>query len=436
LAGFDKTFFGDPDHSFARADVHVGSLGAEHDFGAGLSLRHRTMLARYDKFYQNIYPTNLDEATREVQLGAYNSRNDRTNLISQTDLVREGSLLGVDQTLLVGVELGRQWSRNKRLTGTILTGARVPLADPTVDTDTMFAPAGSDADNRTRASIAAAYAQTQLHPARWLELVAGLRLDRFTLKVDDLRHPGTTFSRTDTLVSPRLGTILKPSENLSFYASFARSFLPQSGDQFSGLALNTETLKPERFENLEVGAKWEPVEGLLATAALYQLDRTNTRAVDPVNPALFVLTGAQRTRGLELGLERNITSRWQVSAGYAWQDAKITETTTAAPAGRKVPLVPRHSLSLWSRYDVTRAFGAGLGLIARSKSYASLSNQVTLPGYARVDGALYYKLGGGIEAQLNVENLLGKRYFPTAHNDNNIAPGAPCIARLTLRYGF
>ena len=38
--------------------------------------------------------------------------------------------------------------------------------------------------------------------------------------------------------------------------------------------------------------------------------------------------------------------------------------------------------------------------------------------------------------QLNVENLLNKAYFPTANSDNNIAPGAPRNARLTLRANF
>ena len=68
--------------------------------------------------------------------------------------------------------------------------------------------------------------------------------------------------------------------------------------------------------------------------------------------------------------------------------------------------------------------GVGLGVIARSKSYASISNAVKLPGYARVDAALFYKLSSHVQAQLNVENLLGAHYFPTASNDNNIAPGA------------
>jgi catecholate siderophore receptor len=311
------------------------------------------------------------------------------------------------------------------------------LSDPTVDVDVNFTPSPSDADNRTHATVGAAYVQDQIRPASWLEIVAGLRFDSFDLDVDDLRPVnGGEFSRKDRLWSPRLGLILKPSDNLSIYGSFSRSYLPQSGDQFSGLTVSTEALKPERFDNYEIGAKWEPVDGLLATAAIYKLDRTNTRATDPANPANVVLTGAQRSKGIEVGLERSITSRWQVSAGYALQKAEITQTTTAAPAGREVPLVPRHSFSLWNRYDFTGQIGVGLGVVARSKSYASISNLVTLPGYARVDAALYYKMPWGIEAQVNLENILGADYFPTAHNDNNIGPGGPRAIKATVGYRF
>lgn len=449
VEGFDRTFFGDPDDSYAKADVNIGSFAISHDFGGGLSLRNRTLYGHYDKFYQNVFPaswvlpaqaapTPLPEG---VTLGAYNSRNDRTNLISQTDLVYEGPIAGIDQTLLVGFEVGRQKSRNRRLSGTIvgLPGNRAPLTDPTVDVDVTFAPSASDANNRTRAEIAAVYVQEQLRPTEWLEILAGLRFDHFRLKVLDYRATAAQpeFVRTDKLVSPRLGVILKPLENLSLYASYSRSYLPQSGDQFSGLDLTTKALKPERFDNIEVGAKWEPVRGLLATAALYRLDRSNTRATDPTDPTRTVLTGEQRTRGLELGLERSISDDWQVSAGYAWQDAEITSTTTAAPAGRKVPLVPRHSASLWTRYQVSKPLGLGLGVIARSKSTASVSaTATTLPGYARVDAAAFYQIAKGVNAQFNVENLLGADYFPTAHNDNNIAPGAPRTARATLKLDF
>jgi len=313
----------------------------------------------------------------------------------------------------------------------------VPISDPTVDANVIFAPIPSDANNRVKANVAAVYLQDQIRPASWLEIVAGLRFDSFKVDVDDLRATGGgEFSRRDKLWSPRLGLILKPSDSLSIYASYSRSYLPQSGDQFSGLTSITDGLKPERFDNYEVGAKWEILDGLLATAAIYQLDRTNTRAADPLNPANTVLTGAQRSRGVELGLERSIGSRWLISGGYTLQKAEITETTTAAPEGREVPLVPRHSFSLWNRYDFTKQLGAGVGLIARSKSYATISNAVKLPGYARVDAAIYYKLPGGVEAQINIENLLGAHYFPTANADNNIAPGAPRTIKATMGYRF
>jgi catecholate siderophore receptor len=342
--------------------------------------------------------------------------------------------------LLVGFEVGRQKSRNVRLSGTITNGSRVPLTYPTQDKIVTYAPSASDANNRTEATIAAVYIQDQIRISPMFEIVAGLRFDSFKLEVDDLRAVGGgEFSRKDELWSPRLGLIFKPLENLSIYANYSRSYLPQSGDQFSGLALNTETLKPERFDNYEFGAKWEPVEGLLATAAIYRLDRTNTRVANPNGDGTFLLSGEQRSKGIELGLERSISDDWQISAGYAWQKAEVTERTSAcnpAVASCKVPLVPRHSFSLWSRYDVSKQFGVGFGAIARSKSYASIGNTVKLPGYARFDAALYYHITDNIEAQLNVENILGADYFPNAHSDNNIAPGAPTNVKAAVRFSL
>jgi catecholate siderophore receptor len=450
LDGFDKTFFGDPDKSYAKADVNLFNLAIEHQLAEGLTLRSRALYGDYDKFYQNIFPNSAvlpanDDFPERVRLGAYNSRNDRNNLITQTDLIWENRLGGIDQTLLFGFEHGRQKSRNKRLSGTvsgasIIDGNAVALTDPTVDVNVIFAPVQSDANNRTRATVAALYVQDQIRISPMFEIIAGLRFDSFKLKVDDLRPVGGgEFTRKDKLWSPRLGLLFKPMENLSIYASYSRSYLPQSGDQFSSLTSTTEDLKPERFDNYEIGAKWEPVEGLLATAAIYRLDRTNTRAPNPVSGGPDILTGEQRSKGLELGLERSISDNWQISAGYAWQKAEVRERTSAcnpAVAKCEVPLVPRHSFSLWSRYDFTKQLGAGLGVVARPKSYASINNLVKLPGYARVDAAVFYQITKDIEAQVNVENIFGADYFPNAHSDNNIAPGAPTNVKAAIRFGF
>jgi catecholate siderophore receptor len=442
LEGFDRTFFGDPDKSFARANVDLATLAFEHRLADGLTLRNRTMFGDYDKFYQNIFPNSAANGGGTVTLSAYNDATERRNLFSQTDLIWENRVGGIDQTLLLGFEVGQQKSRQRRQNGFFQpsdsTSLVVPLGDPTIDADIIFRPlnANGTAANwtRSKARIAAVYLQDQIRLSPMLEVVAGLRYDRFELDVTNLNN-GAEFSRNDDLWSPRLGVIFKPRDNLSIYASYSRSFLPQSGDQFGSLDLSTEALKPERFDNYELGAKWEPVEGLLATAAIYRLDRTNTRF--QVSPGVFELTGEQRSKGIELGLERSITDDWQVSAGYAWQKAEVTEATTACASGDcEVPLVPRHSFSLWTRYNVSRQFGVGLGAIARSKSYASISNNVRLPGYARFDAAVFYKVNKGVEAQVNVENLFGADYFAAAHSDNNIAPGAPMNAKFALRFGL
>lgn len=437
LRGFTRTFFGDPRISFARANVNLATIAIEHDFRGGLTLRNRTLFGDYRKLYQNVYASSFDRATGLVALSGYNNLNNRKNLFSQTNLVWENRLTGIEQTVLIGFEFGREKSRNRRMTATILGGSMTPISDPTVDADVIFAPVPGDANNRVTANVAAAYVQDQLRISPMFEIVAGLRFDSLEIAVDDLRASAAgRFSRRDNLWSPRLGLVAKPTRKLSLYASYSRSYLPQSGDQFSSLTDVTDGLRPERFDNYELGGKWEILDGLLATAAIYQLDRSNTRASDPLDTSHTVLTGKQRSRGIELGLERSVTGRWLISGGYSFQDAKIISTTSSAPAGRKVPFVPRHSFSLWNRYDVTKRVGAGVGIIARSRSYASISNAVKLPGYARVDAAFFYRLPRGLEAQLNVENLLGAHYFPAASNDNNIAPGAPRSIKATLGYTF
>jgi catecholate siderophore receptor len=445
LPGFDRIFFGDPEESFARVDAHVVSLAAQHRFSDSVMLKNRTSYGDFDKFYQNIYPGAVNAAGTTVTLFAYNDTLKRKNLFSQTDLIVESDLGGLSHTLLLGFELGRQDTLAQRRNGFFQpadTGSiQVPLSAPTVSRPVIYRGVNTNAartpsaNNEGDASIFAVYAQEQLKITDQLEIVAGLRYERFELDILN-RNNGQTFSRTDDLFSPRLGLVFKATPALSLYAGYSRSFLPSAGDQFASLDLTSEALRPERFDNYEVGAKWEPVPGLLATLAVYQLHRTNTRATDPATN-LTVLTGAQRSRGLEIGLERNISDKWQVSGGYALQEAEITRATTACPTGAcDVPLVPRHQFSLWNRYNLNKRLGFGLGVIARSKSFASTSNSVTLPSYVRADAAVFYELTDGVEAQVNVENVLGANYFPTAHNDNNIAPGAPTTARATLRFRF
>ena len=61
---------------------------------------------------------------------------------------------------------------------------------------------------------------------------------------------------------------------------------------------------------------------------------------------------------------------------------------------------------------------------------------VKLPGYARIDAALFYKPIETFDLQLNVENLGDSEYVVNAHNNNNITPGSPLSLRLSARLRF
>jgi catecholate siderophore receptor len=175
---------------------------------------------------------------------------------------------------------------------------------------------------------------------------------------------------------------------------------------------------------------------LSLTTAAYRLDRTNSSAPDPLDATRTVQTGAQRTAGYELGASGAITRAWQIAGGFAAQRATIVSRTAAARAGATVPLVPRATLSLWNRYQLTRALGVGLGVVRQSRTFAAIDDAVTLPAFTRADGALYARLGRVLRAQLNVENLFDSRYYASAQGNNNIMPGAPRTVRASLTTEF
>ena len=135
---------------------------------------------------------------------------------------------------------------------------------------------------------------------RWLQFLVGARYDSFDLTALD-RNTNIHRNRVDDKISPRAAVIVKPMDTMSFYTAWSISYLPASGDQFSALNPGTLILQPQKFENTEVGAKWNINPKLLFTAAAYQLLRTNVPIDDPAatacpSPAARTLSAASRPR--------------------------------------------------------------------------------------------------------------------------------------------
>jgi catecholate siderophore receptor len=305
------------------------------------------------------------------------------------------------------------------------------VADPVIRTPVIFRQSATDADNHLRTDVGAAYVEDQVELSSYLQLIAGFRFDHFDLQYHDNRS-GANLRRIDNMPSPRAGLVLKPAASVSVYGSYGVSHLPSSGDQFSSLTTITVQVKPEQFTNYEAGIKWDANRSLSVTAAVFRLDRANTRATDPNDPTRILQTGSQRTRGFEAGWNGSVTRAWKIAGGYAYQNAFIVSATAAAPAGKQVAQAPRHTFSFWSHYQIRPRLGAGLGVVHRADMFAAVDNTVVLPAYTRSDAAIYYSLTERMRLQVNVENLFDRKYFSNADNNNNISPGSPRAVRVGL----
>ncbi len=432
-----STFFGNPNESPSRARVDLLWGSFEHQIGR-LNIRNRTLLGDYDKFYQNFVPGAVNADATRVSISAYNNTGHRRNLFNQTDLSFTAKTGSIRHTFLTGAEFGRQTSTNFRRTGffnNTTTSALADLSNPTINIPVTFRQTATDADNRVHAIVAAAYLQDQIELSRKVQVLLGIRFDRFDLSFHNNRN-GDQLGRLDNLVSPRVGLVIKPVSPLSLYTSYSVSYLPSSGDQFSALTSVTQTLKPEKFNNYEVGAKWDIRDSLSLTAAAYRLDLRNTRATDPNDPTRVVQTGSQRTNGFELSLNGAITRHWKVLGGYTYQDAYVSSATTSAARGARVAQVPRNTFSLWNNYRFSSKFGGGLGIIRRSDMFAGIDNRVVLPGYTRADAAFYFNATESLSLQANFENVFDTEHFVNAHTNDNISPGTPRAVRVALNWRF
>ena len=438
IAGYDRAFFGSAAINTGTVDAHIARLRIDQELGEGLTLDVTGQYAFYDKQYANLLPGAATASA--VSFSGYEDTNTRSNWIGQTNLVWKGRTGGIGHTLLVGGEISDQSTAATRRNvlfaapgGGTVTSVTLPLAQSF--TFPAISWTGLVTNGQTEVTSRSLYIQDQIELAPWLQVIGGVRYDRF--QISAVNHiTSVPSARTDNKLSPRLGLVFKPQENVSLYASYARSFLPQSGDQFSSLNPSFQSLEPEAFRNLEIGAKWDLKPDLSLTLAAFQLDRSNTRVADPANPGFWLLTGSSRTHGIEAALAGRITPQWQLSLGYTWQEGEIRTATSTAPAGRQLDKLPHHQASAWTRYDLTPRFGLGLGVLHQSGQYATISNAVRLPAYTRIDAAAYFDVSDTFALQLNVENVTDANYYASAHADNNIQPGDPINVKLTARLKF
>ncbi len=447
VTGFDDTFFGSPSANFFTFEANIIRSRLFHEFNANHSVNATIQYADYDKFYQNLYPIGSDLANNTFRLQGYNDRTDRENFIAQVNFLSNVKTWSFQHELLYGLEYGDQQTDNGR-NNALFADSGTNSSNNILFTDPISIPGFSfpttTRDRDSDATFLSAFLQDQITINQYLQLVGGVRIDRFDIDVvdqievaDGAADGNSGFlGRTDTEVSPRVGLIVKPIADVSVYASYSQSFLPRSGDQFLTLTPTTESLQPEEFKNYEFGVKWDVTNSLAFTSSIFRLERDSGTTVDPNNPLNTILVSSE-TEGLELQLVGQLMPSWKINAGYSYLDGREDGRVVGGVSdNRTLREVPEHQFSVWNRYDVTSRLGLGLGVIHQSSQFASNGNTVELPSYTRVDAAGYYTLTNKIRLQVNVENLFDEDYFPNSHNDNNITTGEPLNARFAVLVDF
>ena len=438
-------FFGDPRRSNANVDVLSFGNFIEHKFDSGVTVQNRTNYTTYDKFYQNVFASGgLNLASGLLPIGAYNNATERDNVFNQTNVLYSLNTGPISHTLLAGIEVGRQETHNRRETGLFNNSADnanlfVPISHPVTNAPITFinrnSGDGIDALNRSVVDVLSLYIQDQIEIIPQIQVIAGVRYDLFEVNFQQKNGPRDHIKTQDDLIAPRFGVIYKPIEPVSLYASYSQAFVPRAGDQLNALNVTVETLKPEKFTTMEVGLKWDIRPDLALTGAAYQLDRTNV--INSIVGGQTFLSKGQRTEGVEVSLVGQLTQNWSVMGGYAYQTGELTSDVFGiAKKGATVAELPRHTFSMWSRYDFTPSIGAAVGVIHRDDMFASLTNRVSLPDFTRVDAALFARFTKSFRGQLNIENLFDTQYFASAHNDFNITPGSPIAVRASLIANF
>ena len=433
-----STFFGNASQSPNEAIVKNGYAIIEHAFDNGFSLKNHTRFSDYDKYYQNVYANSQVRLDGTVTIDGYYDNTQRQNFFNQTDLTYNLKIGSISHRLLAGVEIGFQENENYRILA--IPNSSIAASSPFAS---LAFNSSRDRNTSTDISNQAIYIQDQIYLNEQYQIIAGLRYDQFKTKFNDIKNSSNSANVNDQFLSPRVGLVYKPIEPVSIYTNYSLSYLPRTGEQLTSLTFSNKSFDPEKFTNIEFGLKYDLLQSFSISSAIYRLERSKMAITDPSNSSNTIIVDGQVTKGFELGVAGKLFDAYSMYGGYTYQDAEITKTqgtgSSQITSGTSLGHVPKHTFSLWNKYEFNETWSAALGIISRSDMYAATptsSAAVNLPGYARLDAAVFANINKQTKLQLNIENILDKTYYQSAHNNNNIMYGYPLTARATLTYTF
>ncbi|PJJ68023.1 TonB-dependent siderophore receptor [Chryseobacterium geocarposphaerae] len=216
-------------------------------------------------------------------------------------------------------------------------------------------------NTRTRTRRIGVYAQDFISLTKEFKVIAGLRwsyvenmpslLTRFTLNEKiEVANSATS----DNAISPKIGLVYAPNDNLSVFATYTNSFVTNAGYTSNELEnLNTsgtlaqvrsrvdnlpkQAIKPTTVDQYEIGAKKNIWNNALAiNLTLYQIMYNNyyqnyfyvdnSNAIQTPDTNLKEFAGKMRSRGVELDITGNPNENISIIGGFSYNNSVYIDT--------------------------------------------------------------------------------------------------------------
>jgi iron complex outermembrane receptor protein len=399
----------EPGLDATTGDLTSFSYDLEHQFNDSWKVRQgfNVAIANIDIGSTRFYGTLLDDRrTLERTARRGNQRNENVTL--QNELSGKFNTGSLRHNVLFGVELSRRSYPYKNFVS--------PLAPIDIFAPTYGALPGEfslEYADDDRAETLGIYVQNFVEVLPNLKVLAGLRFDSINQTSENPITSEVGAELSSTNVSPRIGIVYQPISTTSLYFNWSQAIYPQFLGYRSQIG---ELFEPERGEQFEFGLKQDFLDDRLsATIAFYQIERQNVATPDltNINDLFYVITGEQRSRGIELDIVGEPLPGLRLIANYAYTDAEVTEDNSI-PIGDQLVGVPEHSLSIWSTYEIQngslQGLGFGLGLVYASEREVALPNTFSVSSYLRTDAAIFYNRNNW-NFRLNLKNLFNIDYY-------------------------
>lgn len=425
-----ERIFNEPNDFFKTQVLNVGYT-LEHRFNSNWRIRNALRYNKQDQNASVAIPLAFNETSGT--LTRFDSSIDafRENYALSTDVVGKFSTGSIKHTLLFGADLSRTFVdtfTGVNLRAPLPLNVFNPVYEAFPRNRSQQVPAF---DEKTQTERLGIYLQDQISLTDNLKLLAGFRYDTVNQKLDDAPsffNPGGKKSQNPDALTPRLGIVYQPIQELSLYASYSRSFTPNTRTTFDG-----NFLEPEEGEGYEIGVKAELLkEKLFATLAYYDITKQNVASPDPNFPSISgasVATGEQKSRGFEIDLTGEVLPGWNIIASYAYTDAEVTRDNVI-DIGNRLVGIPRNSASLWTTYTFRsgdlQGLGLGVGVNYVGERQGDLANSFQLDSYFLTNAAIFYQRNN-YRFAINFKNIFDVDYIQGTPfgRTRNIEPGEP-----------